>query len=53
MGRIVSKPNGGFIDDRLKNGAIEIVERKSLELRESFEEGRQDQTIRGWDRFVL
>lgn len=53
MGRIISKPNGGFIDESLKNGAIEIVTRKSLEFRESFEENRQDQTIRGWDRFVL
>jgi hypothetical protein len=53
MGRIVPKPNGGFIDDSLKNGPIKIVERRSLELRESFEEGRLDQTIRGWDRFVL
>jgi hypothetical protein len=51
MGRLGS--NGGFVEGGLKHGAIEIVERKSLELRESFEEERHDRTIRGWDRFVL
>jgi hypothetical protein len=53
MGRIISRPSGGFVDGGLKMGVIEIVERKSLELRESFEETKHDRTIRGWDRFVL
>lgn len=51
MNRNVSR--SGFVDHGLKMGAIEIVERKSLELTESFEEVGQHRTTRGWDRFVL
>lgn len=51
MGRSVSGP--GLVDHGSKSGMIEIVERKSLELRESFEITRLDRTRKDWDRFVM
>lgn len=43
----------GLVDQGLKMGTIEIVERKSLEMRESFEVTRHEQTAKVWDRAVL
>lgn len=48
----VSVSRSGLVDQGLKMGTIEIVERKSLELKESFEASRPDWMTKGRNRCV-
>lgn len=49
----VSVSRSGFVEQGLKIGTVGIVERVSLELRESFEATRPDGMTRGRDRSVM